>query len=72
MGPIIRSHKSHMETLILLEEIMAAKFKFKKLSKQFGCYDGSKFGLYGTVTGFKSAYSLRARGVLETQLNPAP
>ena len=27
----------------LLEEVLGAKFKFEKLSKQFGCYDGSKF-----------------------------
>ena len=33
-----------METLNLLEEVLGAKFKFEKLSKQFGCYDGSKFG----------------------------
>jgi len=40
----------------LLEEVLGAKFKFEKLSKQFGCYDGSKFGFYGKVTGLKSAY----------------
>jgi len=36
-----------METLDLLEEVLGAKFKFKKLSKQFGCYGESKFGFYG-------------------------
>ena len=36
---------------------MGAKFKFEKLSKQFGCYDGSKFGFYKKVTALKSAYS---------------
>jgi len=44
-----------METLNLLEEVLGAKFKFEKLSKQFGRYDGSKFGFYGKVTGLKSA-----------------
>ena len=45
-----------METLYLLEEVLGAKFKFEKLSKQFGCYDGSKFGRYEKVTGLKSAF----------------
>ena len=35
---------------------MGVKFKFEKLSKQFGCYGRSKFGLYGKVTRLKSAY----------------
>ena len=48
-----------METLYLLEEVLGAKFKFEKLSKQFGCYDGSKFGFYEKVTGLKSAYCCR-------------
>jgi hypothetical protein len=29
------------------------------LSKQFGCYDGSKFGFYEKVTGLKSASGCR-------------
>jgi hypothetical protein len=48
-----------METLVLLEEVLGAKFKFEELSKQFGCYDGLKFGVYGKVTGLKSAYCVR-------------
>jgi hypothetical protein len=44
-----------MGTLDLLEEVLGAKFKFEKLSEQLGCYDGSKFGVYGRVTGLKSA-----------------
>ena len=51
-----------METLSLLEEVLGAKFKFEKLSKQFGCYDGSKFGFYEKVTGLRSAYCLLIRG----------
>ena len=52
----LSAHTSHMETLYLLEEVLGAKFKFEKLSKQFGCYDESKFGFYEKVTGLKSAY----------------
>ena len=58
-----------METLYLLEEALGAKFKFEKLSKQFGCYDGSKFGFYekspdshhGSVyhtAGYEASYEL--------------
>jgi len=51
----LSAHTSHMETLYLLEKVLGAKFKFEKLSKQFGCYDGSKFGFYEKVIGLKSA-----------------
>jgi hypothetical protein len=43
-----------METLVLPKEVLGAKFIFEKLSKQSGCYDGSKFGVYGKDTGLKS------------------
>ena len=52
----LSAHMSRMETLDLRHEVMGAKFKFKRLSKQCGCYDGSKFRVYGKVTGLKSAY----------------
>ena len=52
----LSAHKSQTETLSFLEEVLGAKFKLEKLSKQFGCYGGSKFGFYGKVAGLKSAY----------------
>ena len=55
MGPSISS-QVHTETLDLLEEVLGAKFKFEKLSNQFGCYDGLKFGVYEKVTRPESAY----------------